>query len=269
VTSEVFAEGTDFAPVADPLLAAHPGSYDGYHAPPTVTLPAGTQLAAGRRVALDHYTVVPIAGWQVGACLTEPAVQQWVSANAAKLDGLFPANAGLFLAYDEMRHMNSCAACRAKSLTAGQLLAWNVQQTVQTLEAVRAGRQYYFWSDMFDPNHNAHDDYYFVEGDIAGSWQGLPADAIIMNWNLGGLAASFGWFAGKDPRQTLQYRQIIAGYYDSGDGYQSAKDELGKVAGLPGLIGTMYTSWVDDYSQLEPYARGAREAWVAYKATLP
>lgn len=42
----------------------------------------------------------------------------------------------------------------------------------------------YVWNDMFDPNHNARNNYYYVETSIANSWLGLPQDVIIMNWYL-------------------------------------------------------------------------------------
>ncbi len=84
--------------------------------------------------------------------------------------------------------------------------------------------QIYVWSDMFDPHHNAHDNYYLVNGDISGSWNGLPCDTIVMNWNLGNLNTSLTWFA------NLGINQIVAGYYDSGDGTTSG--EQGKVFNL-------------------------------------
>ena len=34
----------------------------------------------------------------------------------------------------------------------------------------------YVWNDMFDPFHNAVNDYYLVRGDLKGSWEGLPKD---------------------------------------------------------------------------------------------
>ena len=74
----------------------------------------------------------------------------------------------------------------------------------------------YIWSDMFDPYHNAIDDYYFVEGSIAGSWAGVPSKVTVMNWNLSNLKNSLTWFSGLNSQQPTAYRQIIAGYYDSG-----------------------------------------------------
>ena len=259
-----YAEGSDYGAIADPSLVSSPGNYEDWHAPPAVTIPSGSKLAPGQTVAIDHYTVYPAIAGGVGVCLTEPAVDGWMHDNITALDPILPKTSGLFLQYDEMRHMNSCDLCRKKSLAPGALLAGNVAATVATFHAVRPGAQTYFWNDMFDPNHNAHDDYYYVEGDIAGSWKGLPSDAIIMNWNLGNLAKSLAWFSGSVAGQPQPYRQIIAGYYDSGDGATAVKQHFAAAKGIPGVIGVMYTTWNDDYSQLGPFAAGALEAWKTY-----
>ena len=94
-----------------------------------------------------------------------------------------------------------------------------------------------------------------------------------MNWNLGNLTKSLTFFSGTDtsvtPAQPHAMQQIIAGYYDSGDGTTSATQEVQAAMGIKGLVGLMYTSWVDDYSQLGEYATAAKAAWPAYKASAP
>jgi hypothetical protein len=271
-TNTTYAEGTDYGMVVDPALAAHPGTYDPWHAPPSVSVPNGSKLAQGATVSMDYYTVVPQIGWEVSSCLSDPAVQQWNKDNAAAQSKAFPPGTGVFLGYDEMRQGDSCDLCRSTNLSAGQLLAHNVETTVQTLQGVwGAGTTFYFWDDMFSPYHNAVADYYDVEGDLTGSWAGLPPGAVIMQWNLGMLSQSLTFFSGKDPMQNQPhaFEQIIAGYYDSGDGAKSATDELTAAMGIKGVVGLMYTSWVDDYTQLGAYATAAKAAWPAYRQSAP
>ena len=126
---------------------------------------------------------------------------------------------------------------------------------------------------MFSPYHNAVPNYYDVEGDLTGSWEGLPPEAVIMNWNLGNLTKSLTFFSVKDttaaPPQRHAMQQIIAGYYDSGDGGTSGMQEMSAAMGIPGLIGVMYTSWADDYTQLGTYASAGEAAWPAYRASVP
>ena len=111
---------------------------------------------------------------------------------------------------------------------------------------------------------------HLAEGDFADSWLGLPSNATILNWNLGNLATSLKFFAGKTPKQTRQFRQIIAGFYDPGDnnGANAATREIQQAMGIPGVAGMYYTTWVDNYSQLASFAAAAKAAWPAYVASV-
>ncbi len=267
-----YVEGTDYAAVVDPGLNPSPGNFDLWHSPPSVTVPAGSALSPGSTVSMDYYTIIPLDGDQVGVCLSEPAVLQWVQDNITALAQVFPAGTDIFLGYDEMRHVNSCQLCQSKHLSAGALLAGNVEQTWAVVSAAMPGAHAYVWDDMFDPHHDAtptYQDDYPVEGDLTGSWLGLQPGFIIMNWNLGSLPSSLSFFAGQEAGEPHSFQQIIAGYYDSGDGAGAASSELQSASGIPGVIGLMYTTWVPDYSQLGPFATAARAGWASYQASAP
>jgi hypothetical protein len=201
-------------------------------------------------------------------CLNEAAVLDWMKQNAQATQSVLPSGAGVFLQYDEIRQLNSCASCRAKNMTPGQLLAASVSQSIQIINSAMPNAPLYVWSDMFDPYHNATGNYYYVEGDLAGSWNGVPSNVIIMNWNLGNLKNSLNWFSGLNSSQPTPHQQIIAGYYDNGDGAKSAQQELAAAAGIPGIRGLMYTTWNDDYSQLENFAASAQANWSAYLSSI-
>jgi hypothetical protein len=51
---------------------------------------------------------------------------------------------------------------------------------VGALRAANPEAQVWVWSDMLDPNHNAVDRYYLVEGDYSGSWKYVPPDLGIV-----------------------------------------------------------------------------------------
>jgi hypothetical protein len=109
-----------------------------------------------------------------------------------------------------------------------------------------------YWSDMFDPNHNAVDQYYLVNGSLKGSWEGLPKDAIIANWNGGKAAASLRFFADRG------HRQILAAYYDADDlsGFHRWHDPA---KGANGIVGFMYTTWEHKFRLLEEYGKAIGE----------
>ncbi len=265
-TGTVFRESLDYDPVSDPLLTSDP--HDDYHVPPEVTLPATTTMKPGQKVAIDYYAAQPVDSRRLGLCLTDPDVNSWSYETARRVLAATPAEAGIFLQYDEMRQMNSCATCRAKGLSAGDLLAWHVGQTIKLYRSLRPGAAVYVWNDMFDPYANAHDNYYLVEGDIAGSWRGLPSDVTIMNWNLEHLKDSLTWFSGENRKQPVPHRQIIAGYYDNHDGALAAASELQQAHAIPGIDGMMYTTWESDYSQLQAFSESATRNWGAYRASV-
>jgi hypothetical protein len=267
--STVYREGVDYGPVIDPAMKPSDAQFHLYVVPATIALPAGTHLSPGQTVAVDSYSVFPIPiNNEVGLCLTEPAVFKWLEKNARAIKKVLPAGQGILMSYDEMRQMNSCGLCRAKNMTAGELLAWNVGQVIRLYNSVIPGAPLYVWSDMFDPNHNAVNNFYQVEGDLSGSWKGLPADVTIMNWNLQRLKASLAWFAGADRRQPIPHQQIIAGFYDAGTGDSAARDELAQAAGIPGIVGFMYTTYANDYSQLQSFATGVKAGWSSYLSSL-
>ena len=99
---------------------------------------------------------------------------------------------------------------------------------------------------MFDPNHNAHANYYLVHGDLAGSWQGLDKDIIIVPWAYEMRAQTLQWFSG------LGNRMLIAGYYDANPAQVNGWLEAAK--GFDGILGVMYTTWEQQYGDLEKFS---------------
>ena len=266
----VYREGQDYNSITDPRMTSTLTPFtDSFHQPGPVTLPRKTRLKPGQIVAMDFYAAFPIPpAFGTSMCLTDPGVLKWLRQNARSLKRIAPKGAGVLLSYDEIRQMNSCESCRAKHMTAGQLLAWSVAQSLSIYRDALPQSRFYIWSDMFDPYHNAVNHYYYVEGDLAGSWKGLPADLVILNWNLEHLHDSLTWFSGLDRRQPAAHKQIIAGYYDSGNGAAAAQQELAAARGIPGVEGLMYTTWNEDYSQMERFAETARRSWGTYLSSV-
>lgn len=263
--THVFTEGVDFSQITDSNLSASTPSFqDNWHAPIVPATPSGSSLKPGQIVAMNYYAIQPVYGG-AGVSLTDPSALAWRQSAATAAASVFSSANGYFLNYDEMRHMNSTPSAKAMSMTPAQLLDWHFNGTYQLYRSLNPNATIYTWSDMFDPNHNAVNNYFLVEGDLTGSWTGIPSDVVMMNWNLNNLKTSATWFA----TAPYAHRQIIAGYYDSGNGGASATAEIAAVSGIPNIQGLMYTTWVDDYSQIASFASAARTNWPAYVASLP
>ena len=258
-TNLVYSEPADVNTVSDPAISSG-GPFNAWHTPPSVTLPAGTSLAAGQQVKMDYYAVNPVNVKQVGACLTAPGIAGYMSSNIVGVAGRFPANVGFYLDIDELRHLNTCATCTAMGQTAGGLLAWHLGQCVSAIRSVRPNAPIYLCSDMYDPYHNAiSNQYYFAGGPVAGSWTGVTSELIVMNWNHPNNVVntnSLNFFASRGNKQ------FILGYYDTGNGTMSASNELKAAQGVAGFQGLVYTSWLNNqtngFAQLENYAAAAK-----------
>lgn len=239
-----YIEGQDFEPVADPQLGTIPykGEYQAWHAAPALRtrLPEGTRL----RVSWHHPAV--IYNGAVMVCVSEPQTDALLQDEARRVRAAWGTRSYM-MAHDEIRLLNWDAACESRKLGAGALLAEQVKRCAAWL----AGSEVYVWSDMFDPFHNARDGYYLVRGDLKGSWEGLDPAVTIVNWNFDKRDESLAFFAGRG------HRQIIAGYYDAPP--ERVRPWLDSAAQVKGVAGVMYTTWQDNYSDLETFAKLVRE----------
>jgi len=243
-------EGKDFEPVADPGLGAKPwaGEYDADHQAPAIQIKAGGRIKEGDHLRVSYYSAKTGIGNQTSICLSEPKTNEIMRDEAKRVAALFHPR-GLFWSHDEIRIGGWCDACTSRHLTPGQILAENARTCGKLQQELLPGSETYVWSDMFDPSHNAVDGYYLTNGTLAGSWEGLPKQAIIVNWNSGSAARSLSFFAGRG------HRQILAGYYDGpADQIQPWLREARK---NKGLCGVMYTTWVGNYADLEAFAKAA------------
>lgn len=240
-----YVEDKDYQRIEDPNLGNKPwpGEYTNWHEPPTIkthSIPDGTKL----RVSWYY---PPIVGdGQVNICPSEPRTMALMADQARRMKALWAAP-GYMMEYDEIRCLNWDESCQAHHHSAGQILADSVRACTKLLADSHA----YTWSDMFDPFHNAHGDYYLVNGDYKGSWEGLNPSVTILNWNFSHRDESLKFFADRGQKQ------IIAGYYD-GDVNQ-IHQWLASADKVKGVIGVMYTTWENKYDDLEAFAKLCRE----------
>jgi hypothetical protein len=233
-------EGTDYDRIADPDLGNKPwaGEYTIWHDPPVVRT---HHLPDGMRLKISWFYPPTEGDGQVNICISEPATAKLLADQAKLVKAAFGAP-GYMMSFDEIRCMNQDDACRNRHLDAGPLLAETLKQCTQLLEPATV----YTWSDMFDPFHNAHDNYYLVRGNLTGSWNGLQKNVVVINWNFGNRDKSLTFFADRGNRQ------IIAGYYDSD--LKDLSQWIESAGKVNGVVGMMYTTWSQNYSQLEKFA---------------
>ena len=242
-----YNEGRDFATVRDDKLGMVPyeGEYDFGHPAAALRLTANSRINEGSHLRVSWYHPVMVHGSTVACCLTDPKVYDLLRDQARRVNDLYHPRT-LFMQHDELRVVNWCLACRSRKRTPGELVADNAARCVRMLKEVSPNASIVVWSDMFDPNHNAVNDYYLVNGTLEGSWKGLDRSVIIANWNAGKAKASLDFFAGR------RHSQILAGYYDGDDNFAVWN---AAARGVPRVEGFMYTTWQNRYDDLERYSK--------------
>ena len=184
-------------------------------------------------------------------CLSDPKVDELFRDQAQRVNALLSPSS-FFMEHDEIRVINWCRGCQSRKQTPGELLADEAGRCVEIIGKVSPKARVLAWSDMFDPYHNAREQFYLANGSLKGSWKGLPKDVVIMNWNGEKMAESLKWFAERG------HAQIIAGYYDSG--IENFKHWDAAAKGVPNVRGFMYTTWRGDFTRLEEFGKALREA---------
>jgi hypothetical protein len=245
------AVGGDFAGLVDPLLgqSSYPGNFDTYHAAPVLTVPPGSSLTNGQRVLFSGYIAQVTTGGQVGCSWHEPALldlMKRVHTEAAAQN----LGDGYLIDLEEVR-TGGWEPSDAAFGTSGAALAAHTARAVTDAQTA-TGKPIYLWSDMLDPNQNAVANFYHVKGTLAGSWVGVPRSAIILNWKEGTQVRDFGAASVKHFAD-LGFQQIAAAYYDN-NVMQDRQWWQPALAGRPGIIGSMYTTFTNDYTQLQTFA---------------
>jgi hypothetical protein len=242
----VYREGRDYEKIVDPLL--HP--WIAYHQPPTVRLTPSTRIQEGERLRISYYHPIIVYEDRVTSCISEPKIfEDWRQEVKQANDLYHPA--AFFMSHDEMRVMNQCALCRSKGMTPGELLAWNVRKAAGIIRQICPDAEIWVWSDMFDPQHNAVDHYYAVNGSLKGSWKGLDKDVGVVNWNGGLEGKNCPFFA------SLGLKQILSGYYDGDEDGSAIARWIANAKNVSGVSGAMYTTWEDRYDAMDVWAKKA------------
>ncbi len=239
-----YVEGKDYEPISDPRMGnvQWPGDYEIWHEPPVIK----TKLPNGTQMRVSWYFPPIIHNEQVSCCPSEPKVNALLADEAMRVRDAWGAKS-MMMQHDEIRVLNQDKSCLDRGLTPGRILAENVAYCGGLLGDVNT----YVWSDMFDPYHNAVDNYYLVNGDLSGSWEGLTRRINVVNWNFEKRDKSLKFFADRG------HRQVIAGYYDS-DVEGRTRKWLESARNIPGVTGIMYTTWESKYADLERFAEIVR-----------
>jgi len=239
-TGEVYEEGKDYGPIRDEHLDFR---FD--HDPPAIKLLSGGRIQEGERLKVSYYHGMGVNSGQVTVCMSEPEVYE-IWRKQAELMHRHLAPGKYLLSMDEVRAGGSCQACKGRHLSMAQMLGDCITKQVALLRQVNPKAEIFIWSDMLDPNHNAHGDYYLVDGDFTGSWQYVPKDLTIVCWYYEKRKESLEFFSSHG------FKTLAGAYYD-GDTLENPRGWLDALDKTPEAAGIMYTTWQAKYDLLGPF----------------
>jgi hypothetical protein len=239
-TGQQYEEGKDFAPIQDTHL-----NFRFDHEPPKIKLLPDSRIKEGERLKVSYYHGMSVNQGQVTICMSEPEVYQ-IWAKQAELMHKHLAPSKYLLSMDEIRAGGACEACQQRHLSMAQILGDCVTKQVHLLRRANPKAEVFIWSDMLDPNHNAHGNYYLVEGDYSGSWQYVPKDLVIVCWYYEKRNPSLAFFSSHG------FKTLAGAYYD-GDTLDNPRGWLDALEQTPQAVGIMYTTWQNKYQLLAPF----------------
>ena len=238
--SVVYEEGRDYDRIVDSQL-----NFRFDHDGPPVRIPPRSRIKEGARLRVSYYHGFSINDGQTTVCMGEPKTYEiWRDMARRMHDAVAPPR--YVLSMDEIREGGTCEACRGRNM--GELLGECLTKQFRMLREVNPKVDVWVWSDMLDPNHNAHGNYYLVQGDYTGSWNHIPKEMGIMTWYYQRRALSLPFFSG------LGFRTLAGAYYDA-DSLDNPRGWLEEMEKTPNAQGICYTTWLNKYDLLPDFGR--------------
>ncbi|MDD3468668.1 MAG: hypothetical protein PHE53_01650 [Thermoguttaceae bacterium] len=214
-------------------------------------IPEGSRIRDGETLLVDYYYPPLVGAPQIGTCMSEPELYERFEASArVVMEALAPKK--WFLSMDEIRCAGTCQACHDRNISLAAILGDCITKQYEIIRKTDPGAEVYIWSDMLDPNHNAHGNYYVCDGDYTGVWELVPKELIISCWYHDIREKSMKFFSERG------FRTQAAAYYDA-DTLEGCTDWLETCRKTPGCIGIMYTTWEHKYTLLEGFGKMLRE----------
>jgi len=239
-TGVEYKEGRDFEPLLDASLN---GRFD--HSGPILHLLPSTSIKSGDRLRISYYHSLAVDDGQISLCMSEPRLYETLAMQASNLVRRLDGNK-FFLGMDEIREGGTCQACTARKTTMGRILGDCVSQECAILKQLKPKAEIFIWSDMLDPNHNAHAGYFLVDGDFSEAWNHIPKDLTMVCWGYTRRNQSVAHFS------RLGFHVMGATYYDSDD-LGSSRDWLRTLHACKTSSGIMYTTWRQNYTLLPAF----------------
>jgi hypothetical protein len=134
-----YTEGEDFLPWVDPKSgnAPWPGSFEDYHAPPSIVLTEKSRIKEGEILRVSFYHTAIIYWGAVFPCLLNEDLFRHYREQILDLNRYFKPQK-YFMAHDEIRVAGWCETCNNKAGTRGRILAKHIKRCTNLIKSIRA-----------------------------------------------------------------------------------------------------------------------------------
>ena len=247
----IYNEYVDVDDVNDKFVP--PGSttpqFDITHDPKPITVLGNSRLKETQQIVLDYYAAILVDN-KPTLCFNSPTARSILRNEVRRVIALTHPHFVFFDVKDVMA-LGWDPACEATGKTTGEMLADFLKNETENVKSIDSKIQVATYTNMYDPNANSKDSYFYARGGTSGSIIGVPKGTIFLNDNFASGVPSLGYFA------RLGYSQILLGFFDNADGVPTIDKWEKTAVGTKNILGFGYISPKGDYSHLSDFAHTA------------
>ncbi len=214
--------------------------------PVEVAVTKGGRITPGARLLVDCWIPAVEGQRQYCGCPSAEQAYTYFEKSAREIEEFFHPKTWL-LGIDEWRVANRCLRCQSRNTSPAMLMGECVARQHAIIRKVNPRAEIAAWADMLAPTDNARANYYCVKGDIAGIWNFVPKDILMVVWENGHGPVALKHFVENG------FRTLAGIYYDH-ETLDNDRKWLDECNRTPGCQGLMYTTWQRKYGLLEDFA---------------
>ena len=206
-----------------------------------------SSIREGEEVYFSGYHPMLAGGdARVTCSMSDPGVHALLSTIVRETEAAIDPD-GYHLNYSEIRTGGWEPDQVAEYENTGELLAAHIAKATNLVDMLTGHKPISVWDDMFNPHHNAVEDYFHVNNTLEGSWLGLPTSVRLLTWSS--------WTWGSEGRASIRraslrffeergHEQIIAGYSDE-DVIENYRSWMAAADGVSNVTGVIYATWAE------------------------
>ena len=219
------------------------------HDPKPPIVLGNSRLRETQQIVMDYYAAILVDN-KPTICFNSPPARALLRSEIKRVIALTHPH---FMFFDiaNVKALGWDPGCENTAKTTGEMLSDFLKNETANVHAIDPKIKISTYTNMYDPNANSKDSYFYAKGGTSGSIIGVPKDTIFLNDNFANGLPSLGFFA------RLGYPQILLGFFDNAAEVPTIDKWEKTSTGLKGIMGFGYISPSGDYSHLPDFFKTA------------